>query len=187
MVDTAAPVENCNLSRPKTWSNPMDLVKFYQGLEPDDFGRWLRDFWSWDHQQLEAVHNYIQRMFPLDEASFFSASAPILDRAAIAEFRREPTILQNLMKSLEVMLDFYGFTLDREKKVVSAGPHFRECNPEWLFPNDHNHLRITRILKCLMLCGLEEHARAFYAALLQAAKRDEVSIETWDYWAAAVR
>jgi len=165
----------------------MSLVEFYLGEVPDDLGRRLSDYWSWDCQRLEDVHDFIQWMFPLAEPSPVNPSAPTLDAATIAEFRCNPTIQQNLLKSLDVMLDFYGFTLDRSQKTITAAVYFKGRARNWLSRNNHNHLRITRILKCLMLCGLDDYALAFHAVLVQVARPDKVSSATLRFWEDAVR
>ncbi|HYV36424.1 MAG TPA: opioid growth factor receptor-related protein [Gemmataceae bacterium] len=165
----------------------MNLVAFYQCQTPDNLGRRLSDYWTWNHDRLEEVHNFIQWMFPLMEPSNFNASAPTLDAQSMAEFRNQPAIQQNLLKSLEVMLDFYGFTLDRVGKSVTPAAHFHERADNWLFPNDHNHLRITRILKCLTLCGLGDYATAFHAALLHVSTPTNVTTATLRFWNDAVR
>jgi hypothetical protein len=64
--------------------------------------------------------------------------------------------------------------------------HFAERVAEWMFPNDHNHLRITRILKCLTLCGLGQFAWAFHKALVEAVGPDQVTVETLRFWENAV-
>ena len=38
-------------------------------------------------------------------------------------------------------------------------------NPQWLTPGNHNYLRLTRILKCLGLAGLEKEKSALKNAL----------------------
>lgn len=35
----------------------------------------------------------------------------------------------------------------------------------WVVKSDHNHLRISRIIRSLRVLGLEQNARAFYKAL----------------------
>jgi hypothetical protein len=165
----------------------MNLVKFYRGEGTDDRGRRLHDYWVFDYQQLEEFHDYIQQMFPLVEPSFFYARAPTFDDATLAHFRRDPVIRENLLKSLEVMLDFYGFALDRAGPSVTPAAHFRERAGDWMVPGDHNHLRITRILNCLMLCGLEEYAQAFHGVLLKTVQPEHATETTLGYWENAVR
>jgi hypothetical protein len=165
----------------------MNLVAFYRGEGSDYQGRLLRELWAFNRQELEEHHDFIQVLFPLPEPSGFHWQAPLLDSSTLAEFRRQPLLQQNLLKSLEVMLAFYGFRLDRDKKIITPADNFKECADNWLFPHDHNHRRITRILRCLTLCGLEDYARAFYTALVQVAGPTTVTAETLEFWENAVR
>jgi hypothetical protein len=164
----------------------MDLVQFYQGTAPDYKGRTLRDLWAWDDERLEDVHDFIQVLFPLDEPSRVSARAPLLDDATIERFRQDETIQANLLKSFRRMLAFYGFRLDEMTKELTKADNFAERAANWLVIGDHNHLRITRILKCLTLCGLDEYAAAFLKALREVADDNAVSKETLWYWKNAV-
>jgi hypothetical protein len=54
----------------------MNLVRFYRGEEADDQGRWLKDYWSWDYDRLEGIHDYIQQMFPLARPVFSTPAHP---------------------------------------------------------------------------------------------------------------
>ncbi len=142
------------------------LVRFYAGEVPDDQGRFLGDIQKWTPSQLEAVHNYIQWLFPLPEPSPVNPRAPVLDAQTIAEFARRPELRDALRRSLEVMIGFYGFQ-------VAAGPppavfpaeRWEQAARNWLSPGNHNHLRITRILRSTRLLNLPAYAEAFFAAL----------------------
>ena len=106
------------------------------------------------------------------------------DMAPVAE--KNPLIQNNLLRSFQMMLRFYGFDLDTEKRAIGAAADFRAKAANWLFVGDHNHLRITRILKCLNACALHEYAAAFLRALLAVAEPGRVSQETIGYWQRAV-
>ena len=57
-------------------------------------------------------------------------------------------------------------------------------NDHWPVSLNHNHLRITRIIRCLALCAGEEEAQSFHAAILglvEAAGRP-VNDESLRYW-----
>ncbi|MBI3409488.1 MAG: hypothetical protein HY040_14200 [Planctomycetes bacterium] len=164
----------------------MDLIDFYLERAPDDRGRWLHEIWAWDFEALEDVHDYIQELFPLRERSRFQPTAPILDDRIAGEFRTNPMIRANLRKSFDRMLNFYGFRWDEAWTRIVPAEHFRERSNNWLFPEDHNHLRITRILKSLTLCGLEAEAREFLEALLAAVDEQSVTWETLQFWREAV-
>lgn len=164
----------------------MNFVAFYLGEAPDHLGRMLEDILRWNDDKLEAGHDYIHVLFPLLEPSAHIPTAPVLNAATLAEFQQNPTIQKNLVRSFQVMLRFYGFALDTQKRAISPAVDFRVKAANWLFVGDHNHLRITRILKCLSVCGLDDHAAAFLRALLAVAEPGRVSEETLGYWKRAV-
>jgi hypothetical protein len=117
-------------------------------------------------------------------------SAPVLDRETIAEFRARPELVENLRRSFLRMLKFYGLEWSDGGVVRAADFGVRSRN--WLWPGNHNHLRITRILKCLALLGLEAEARAFLACLSaiygeeERKPRPSISEDTWRFWSTAV-
>jgi hypothetical protein len=41
------------------------LLAFYRGEGTDAEGRFLKDIWTWTDDDLEAVHDFIQWLFPL--------------------------------------------------------------------------------------------------------------------------
>jgi hypothetical protein len=164
------------------------IVDFYRGAKPDYLGRSLRDIWRWGHQRLELTHNYIQVLFPNQEPSHFNLNAPLLDQATIAAFRQEVQLRNNLATSLDVLLRFYGLEHQPQTGQVVKGPNFAERGRNWLTPYNHNYLRITRILKCLVALGLADRARAFLACLkeLYSEYGDEIGPETLGFWEKAV-
>ncbi len=161
------------------------LVDFYAGSAPDDRGRYVYDIQGWSDERLESVHDYIQWLFPLRERSAFNPQAPVLDDAAIAEFRARPELRQNLRTSFLRILRFYGF--EEKREGIEQGSDFATRSSNWLSPSNHNHLRITRILTSIRLLGLEAEAQAFYTCLARVYRRQKGSItpETFAYWTAA--
>ena len=68
--------------------------------------------------------------------------------------------------------------------VVRRAAHFPEVCDRWICPRDHNHLRMTRIIKSLHLFGLRDEARAFFSAL-QAVVQDwprAINRDTIQFW-----
>src|SRR5438552_9437961 len=140
------------------------LLEFYAGQATDREGRRLADILSWDDEELEMVHDFIQWLFPLPEPSRFNSDAPLLTADDIAAFRADPQLRANLAKSFDRMLRFLGL-VQNENGSVSSGPNLTERQRHvWAFAN-HNWLRITRILRSLTLLGLADHARAMHACL----------------------
>lgn len=144
----------------------VSAAMFLTGEGHDHRGRFLGDVLAFDDFSLERSHDYIQWLFPLPEASRFSASAPVLSHEEIALIRANGTARANLLRACERMLAFY------------------RKNDHWLVPFDHNHLRITRIIRCLALCAGREEAQGFHQqilALVEAAG-NPVNRETLAYW-----
>ena len=164
------------------------IVDFYRGDQPDYQGRKLSDIWEWSNDRLESVHDFIQVLFPNQEPSRVNPEAPLLDQAAIDAFRRDEKLRQNLARSLDLMLRFYGLAYEPKTGQVVKARDFAERAPNWLTPHNHNHLRITRILKCLVALGLPERARAFCACLeeIYAERKDVIGQEAFAFWKAAV-
>jgi Opioid growth factor receptor (OGFr) conserved region len=160
------------------------LIDFYGGLARDAKGRFLRDILAWDDARLESVHDYIQWLFPLPESSAFNWDAPLLDTDTIEAFRAHASLRENLLAAFLRMLAFYGLELG---DTVQRAPNFEGRARVWLHPGNHNHLRITRILKSLRLLGLEAEAALFLQALeaLYRERPDCISAETYRYWLAA--
>lgn len=165
------------------------LVAFYRGRGRDAAGRTLAEIQSWDEDRLERVHDYIQWLFPLDTPSAFNPLAPVLTPADIAAFLTDPELRDRLRASLRVMLAFYGLSCESAPEIrIERTARFGARAATWLTPGNHNHLRLTRILKCLSLLGLEAYARALLRCLeaIAAEHPGVVSAATLGHWRGAV-
>lgn len=147
------------------------LPSFLSGTGYDGRGRTIEDVLAFSNDELERVHDFIQWLFPLPSRSAAQPYAPVLSPADIAAIRNDARALSNLRRATERMLSFYQGT-DR-----------------WLARDDHNHLRITRILHALRLLQGEDAARAFYDAImaLHAANGSPIDPRNLRYWSDAVR
>ena len=163
------------------------MTDFYRGTGTDAEGRGICEIWSWSDDELEAVHDFIQWLFPLSEPSAFNPDAPLLTRDDIALFHGDALLRVHLRKSLERILSFLGLTATLEGKVVE-GPNFAIRAPEvWQTPN-HNWLRISRILRSLTLLGLRDEAEQFFNWLDHeyTRRRFPIPADTFRYWSNAV-
>lgn len=166
---------------------PRPLVDFYLGTAPDDHGRTFDAILAHNDEWLEYTHNFIQWLFPLTSLSGANPTAPSLDAAQIAEFRSNPALQKQLLRAFDRMLDFYG--LARTANSIDKAPNWGQRKSLWFTHPSHNHLRITRILKCLNTLALEQEARMFYDCLM-ALKETEpdcgIPTTAFAYWADAV-
>ncbi|KAF2799653.1 hypothetical protein K505DRAFT_320977 [Melanomma pulvis-pyrius CBS 109.77] len=73
--------------------------------------------------------------------------------------------------------------------VVIRAAHWPQNSRNWAIRFDHNHLRITRILRCLRVLGLQVECDAFYSALKDVYNDPSININqrSMSYWRKAVR
>jgi hypothetical protein len=162
------------------------IVDFYSGKATDSSGRTLREIHAWGYHELEEVHDYIQWLFPLPEPSQFNTLAPILDAGQIAIFQTDTELRVQLLASYDKMLGFYGF--ERNNMTITRSNTWEERSRDWLKPGNHNHLRLTRILKSLSILGLKDYAQALLEALNRvfAEHSNAISSTTLGYWKRAL-
>jgi hypothetical protein len=106
---------------------------FLAGTGQDDAGRTIAQVLAFDGSDLEMHHDYIQWLFPLNEPSRAVSGSPVLTTGDIGRIRNDTLAATNLRAAATRMGAFYDST------------------SHWLGAFDHNHLRITRIIKSLRL------------------------------------
>lgn len=129
----------------------MNYTAFFEGKEPDDLGRHLSKILCFGRIRMELTHNYIQRLFPLTEESRFS-KCDLITEDDIAIFQRNLAAQDGMRKAYQKMLWFWK--LDEKQYQNSVYRH-------WNSYNNHNHYRMSRVLKSLLLLGMEEEYKDF--------------------------
>src|SRR3989344_8059042 len=165
------------------------LVSFYLGEAPDVQGRMFDDILTWNDKALEEVHDYIQWLFPLNGASAFNVLAPILTEEDILTLKSNKKARENVIRAFEKLLNFYGFEYAPQRDLfglehVLRTKDFEQKSQNWLTPGNHNFLRITRILKSLILLDRAWCALAFLRAL-ESIYKERAGVtgeETLGYW-----
>jgi len=154
------------------------VLAFLRGHGPAGVeGRTLDKVLGWDYGDLERVHDYIQWLFPIDEPSrSHPKTAPMLTPRAVAAARADPLILKNVGRGLEVFLRFLGLEWVEERggaRRVSRrrGEDGFEARSKvaWrvnaVRVGNHNWMRVSRVLKCLRLLGMQAELEAVYSRL----------------------
>jgi len=125
------------------------IIRFYTGEEPDRRGRYLHEIQQWPDGQLEAVHDYIQWLFPLPEPSGFNVAAPVVHQDSIREFRTRPELQQKLPRGNRAqdgtnLLAFVGLPFARTSLSPSRTPSPGELAWDFHVPrSDRSLLRNT--------------------------------------------
>lgn len=111
----------------------------------------------------------------------------------ITSMRSSPEIMQRIMKSYEMMLDFYGMRLiSAETGLLDRSEDFNHRYTNLVY-SPHNYLRISRILKCLSEFGLEHLNIGFLLHVLceqsesNQLNKDRLRDSMDSYWANCIR
>lgn len=170
-------------------ATPNELVHaFYRGEGKDKEGRTLEEILAWDFDKKEAVHNYIQWIFPTNQPSAFNRNAPVLTKELQETLNNDPQVVANLKEAFQSMLAFYGLTYDVDQNQVKEvlqplEKSWATRSKQWVKAGDHNHLRITRILTALRDFGFEKEAKAFKTKLIEIANNyTGISSTTLSFW-----
>jgi hypothetical protein len=163
------------------------ILDFYRGTGGNGSGWRLGEVLSWSDDELEDVHDYIQWLFPLPEKSMANPWAPVLDKPTIAAFHNDAKLQDAVRTSLHRMLSFFAFVSAGD--AIVPGPDFAARAGNWLTPANHNHLRLTRMIRSLRVLGLEAEAQALWMALQAVyatdAGRGSISERTYKFWTRA--
>jgi hypothetical protein len=118
---------------------------------------------DWDDASLEARHDFIQLIFPMDVPSAASPSAPYIDRnwrpIMVSIGRTQPILRTRIQTVLLLhaarMLRFWGLGFNENGVVVVISDAFRN---KILARGNHNLLRVTRMLHSLTMLGYDNVA-----------------------------
>lgn len=150
------------------------LLTFLRGTGYDSRGRKLEDILGWDFDRMETVHDYIQWLFPTDEASRFNMGAPLLDSKLQHLIREEPALQASIRRNFTRFCSFLGLEVhlaSTEPLSIRKASNFESriadcwtggCGGKG---SNHNWLRISRVLRSLRLSGLDDEATSFMACL----------------------
>ena len=143
-----------------------ELVKFHLNGGKNRSNYSLEDILKFNDKRIEGTHDFIQWVFPTTEKSSAVFYAPKLSDADLVILANSTVMLSNLERTTEWYLDF----LLR--------------NSFWKKQYDHNHLRITRVIKSLGTL----HGNALASWLLTQVKNSagnkldkmKTAVEYWD-------
>lgn len=178
-----------------------DIQAFLLGQGPDNRGRYWQEIISYSDGMWDECHDFIQWLFPLPVVSKHAAFSPVLTEQDLTDLWDNTIVQSNLINfankfcnflGISIFMPFHtgldflpggkGFTETRYR--VSLSKKFSEQSKYWLRANDHNHLRINRMLQCLVLFGLENLAKEIFRCLvmIKCEFDDCITDETMVYW-----
>lgn len=143
-----------------------DIERFLAGTGADGVGRSIDQIIDFNDAYWERTHDFIQWLFPLTEASRSVRNAPTLTDSQIKQIRECETIQANIQRSVLRYKEFLASTT------------------KWRSGYDHNHLRISRVIKSLRLLVSDEAANGFkyWVAGQLGDQIDTIHAESQKHW-----
>jgi Opioid growth factor receptor (OGFr) conserved region len=169
-----------------------ELVAFYRGEGSTTTSgafasilstkRQLSNILAWDDIAFESVHDYVQWLYPLKEASDYNRTAPILDEETIEAFKTDPQIRANVNRVTLRMAQFLCIPAEEVSGVVVFKKAIAE--PHWIDQYNHNYKRLTRMLASLRLMGFEDTAKSLHESLydLYLKYGTDIGRDTFAFW-----
>ena len=152
------------------------ILGFLNGTSEDYKGRKYKETIQWSDEELEYCHDQVQHVFPLHEESHMAKNFPVLSKEIVEEAKKNEAILNNIKAGAKRFERFFGIGAFKDPRKIF----------KWAHQGNHNLLRITRIIRCLRLFGLEDEAREFYDDAIEVAHNSNVSLITLSYWKLAM-
>jgi len=143
----------------KDMKNVLFYLNKLQSVPKGDFIDNIHKQWRYDYDKLEEHHGYIQWLFPNFYGSAFNGSAYKLTPEEAKFFRKTPEIAKRLVKSYQLIYNFYGMKIiDHNTGKVARSDHYEKRYDKTLITSLHNHLRVRRILTHMNVVGFRKFA-----------------------------
>ncbi|CAM5789327.1 opioid growth factor receptor-related protein [Rhizobacter fulvus] len=155
----------------------------YRGL--DSHGSTLFTMLSQSDEWMGAHTTFIQWMLPTAERSMFTQRGPLLTSDEIERLSLDHRVRAGIALSRDRVLRYLGLEL-REGLLLKRESW--QDSSEWSRVAGPDDLRVSRLLRSLVLFGLAEDARALYRgleSLVRGARSEEAAEQVLGYWRAA--
>jgi hypothetical protein len=117
---------------------------------------------NFNDDELETFHDYIQFLLPSDQKSKYNSKVDILTPDIVKLFQRDESIMTRVREAFAKMMGFWNISL---KRINNEG--------------DHNHLRLTRCMRCLKLLGLQNELEVLRDFLLKIGRVTSETLRIW--------
>ncbi len=167
------------------------ITTFYMG-DPVNYNGELithKEILSYSFFDFEHSHNTIQWLFPTNKPSKYQPSSPLLQIEDVAAFCQRPRMVRNILNSFQFFLAKLGLaTLLNDNNDLIIISNFG--SDELLREENHNWLRITRVLDCFITINqptLVEAAEALYMYLVTKQNDGDYDFgKSLSYWNKAI-
>lgn len=157
--------------------------------QKEDPSRTLANILQWSDDQLEEGHDYIQWLFTTTEPSGPNPYSPtFVSEQTVQQVRSDPTIQANYKCAFARIIRFYGFHYDQATRSLQDITNVQGRIQQWTAPDilgrdNHNFLRLSRILKSLEIYNLQDERAALWTKLQEIKNGNyDVPLTWWQKW-----
>lgn len=136
------------------------VINFFLGLELDSNSRTISDILSFNEQEIENTHDFIQYIFPTIEKSNYNPNAPLISENLKRLFSENVVAQENFCKTCRLFLHFCGFKCLKSNELFT--PVYEKS---FLSRPSHNLLRISRVLNSLNQIGKKSCSREIFSQI----------------------
>jgi hypothetical protein len=141
------------------------LIDFYTANDTDHKGRTWEDLIDFSNEKFESTHDFIQWLFPTITPSSYNEHAPVLSESTIEFLKHNRLFRARFEKSIERFFSFLGISIASYAPMTISIEH-----RPWMMADNHNLLRISRVLESCRLFGFESIGWALFDALIKTVK-----------------
>ena len=185
-MDRAKALRERWLCRPSTDTTPFGVVRAFLGYHGlDRHGSSLYTLLSQSDPWMAQHTSFIQWILPVAERSMFRQRGPLLSLAEFGRLSLDQRVRAGVALSRDRLLRYLG--LDFAEGQLSKRANWSEAEA-WSRIASADDLRVSRLLRSLVLFGFVEESRTLYRgleALIREARGVDVAELTLAYWRAA--
>ena len=145
------------------------IIDFYQGTGTNADGQTFHECLQMSDAAWEKGHLFIQWLFPLPEPSHMQPSSPVATQDDYNIISTTPVLKMRVLAALGRYIAF----LDR--------------TTQWRRQGDHNHQRITRVIRCLCFVGWNDPAYDFCEHVKEQIGGTGAGTRTMWFWDEALK
>lgn len=168
ITDDFVDVDLNNDNIQKTYYSTKDYVDFLNDKLKTINDKTYSEIISYTENELEDDHRYIQWIFPTTTPSSCATHIPIINISELQTYiNSDPTIIDKLLKSCNMMMKHWGLKLDEfdELNQSNQSNQSNQLNIQKL--NGHDALRLSRMLQSLVYHNQKAIATKTYDILSQ--------------------
>lgn len=144
------------------------LIEYFTNLGKDSNNRVHNDILRFSDEEMEKCHDFIQWFFPTITPSAYDNLAPLLNQETIELLKDDAVFQARFSMGLKRIFRFWRLQYRGDgKNLILLNISSKRF---WMEYDNHNLLRMSRVMESCRLLGFEEVARSLFEVLFITIK-----------------